>query len=380
MASILVRLVTQREFRRNRLAPALRLGSVLCAAGAAASIVFVSAIAQAQVPAVGATADVRDASGRTIATGEFREGRGEVLITILFPNPPILSGTHAVHIMEVGRCDPPQYTSAGNIYNPLQKKHGRQNPDGPMIGDLPNVNFTTGLTSYNTSAPGATLAAGPTSLFGPNRTALVIHQGEDDQLTDPDGRSGARLACGVINPGPAAPASAQQAPAAPAAPVPAPAVNQPTIPSPVPAQPGQPQVQPPVAQPPVAQPPAGQLPPAQVKPSPSPFVVPPPAVQKPAASPVPPVAAAPQNPAVQNPALQNPAVQNPAQNPAQQNPAFQNPAPVAVAQPTPFPVAAAPAQSGGIGAVPALIIAILGVALVGVGWMLRRRSQLQRKL
>ena len=148
-----------------------------------------------------------------MANAEFREGRGEVLVTILFPQPAALTGTHGLRIHEVGRCDGPSFNSAGNGFNPLNRKHGRQNPDGPQVGDLPNVNFTNGLTSYNPSAVGATLGQGPTSLLGPNRTALVIYTGEDDQITDPDGKAGTRIACGVITP-PAA--VLRRRPAAPA--------------------------------------------------------------------------------------------------------------------------------------------------------------------
>ena len=117
-----------------------------------------STAVHAQVPTVGASAAVRDASGRLVATADFREGRGEVLITVTFPNPPVLSGSHALHINDTGRCDPPDFTTAGNIFNPFNKKHGRQNPEGSEVGDLPNVNFSTGLTAYNTTAIGATSA------------------------------------------------------------------------------------------------------------------------------------------------------------------------------------------------------------------------------
>ena len=288
-----------------------------------------SAAAQAQVPAVGATAEVRDAANRLVATAEFREGRGEVLITILFPSPPVLSGTHGVHIHEVGRCDPPDYATAGNIFNPFNKKHGRQNPEGAEVGDLPNVNFATGLTSYNTSAPGATLAQGQASLLGPNRTVLIITSAEDDQQSQPDGKSGSRIACGVINPAAGAPVAPGPAGASSAAtptptrPAVAVAPAAPNIASPVPAQPA-------------------------VKPANSPVVVRPPAVVNPALSPSP-VAGA-------------PAV----------------PTPI-VAAPTPLPAAAAAPQpaNSGLGGATALIIAVLGVGLVGAGYLLRRRSTLQ---
>src|SRR5437588_12155645 len=93
----------------------------------------------AQVPAVGATSEVHDAANRLVATAEFREGRGEVLITLRFPSPPVPSGTHAIHIDEVGRCDPPDFLAAGNIIIPFSMKHGLQNPEGPELGALPRV-------------------------------------------------------------------------------------------------------------------------------------------------------------------------------------------------------------------------------------------------
>jgi Cu-Zn family superoxide dismutase len=47
-----------------------------------------------------------------------------------------------------------------------------------------------------------TLAAGPTSLFDPDGSALVIHARSDDQRTDPSGNSGDRLVCGQLVVGP----------------------------------------------------------------------------------------------------------------------------------------------------------------------------------
>src|SRR5215208_1347552 len=179
---------------------AFRRGVVIAISACVAVGLFATAGVMAQVPPVGATADVRDASNRLVASAEFREGRGEVLITIIFPNPPALTGTHGLRIHEVGRCEPPDFRTAGNGFNPTNKRHGRQNPDGPQVGDLPNVNFTTGLTSYNTSAMGATLSSGPTSLLDANGSALVVYANPDDQLTHPDGNAGARIGCGVITP------------------------------------------------------------------------------------------------------------------------------------------------------------------------------------
>src|ERR1051326_1829679 len=100
------------------LVPTLNKFAVVVVVGSIGALTVLAAgRAQAQVPPVGASAEVRDATGRLVATAEFREGRGEALVTILFPTPSTLTGTHAVHIMEVGRCDPPDFLTAGNIFN-----------------------------------------------------------------------------------------------------------------------------------------------------------------------------------------------------------------------------------------------------------------------
>ncbi len=193
-------------------------------ASAIALVAVTSSTAMAQAQSAGAVAEVRDAAGRVVANAEFREGRCEVLVTILFPSPPVLSGTHAVHISAVGRCDPPDFTTSGAIFNPFNKQHGRQNSAGAEVGDLPNINFSSNVSSYNTTALGATLTSGSGSMFGQNGTALVILSGEDDQLTPPEGNAGARIACGVVTPAVVAPPS----PAA-AKPASSPAIASPAV-------------------------------------------------------------------------------------------------------------------------------------------------------
>lgn len=43
-----------------------------------------------------------------------------------------------------------------------------------------------------------TLEPGPRSLLDTNGTAIVIHAGKDDYMSEPAGESGDRLACGQI--------------------------------------------------------------------------------------------------------------------------------------------------------------------------------------
>ena len=92
------------------------------------------------------------------------------------------------------------FSEAGAHFNPTGKKHGKDNPDGPHAGDLPNFTVKDdGTATVHVEAKLVTLVEGePNSLFQPNGTCLVIHSGPDDYRTDPTGNAGDRVACGEI--------------------------------------------------------------------------------------------------------------------------------------------------------------------------------------
>ena len=48
------------------------------------------------------------------------------------------------------------------------------------------------------TAPLVTLGEGENSLFRKAGTAIMIHSGPDDYVSDPAGAAGPRIACGVI--------------------------------------------------------------------------------------------------------------------------------------------------------------------------------------
>jgi superoxide dismutase, Cu-Zn family len=108
-------------------------------------------------------------------------------------------GLHAVHIHAVGKCEGPAFTSAGGHFNPLNKKHGLKSADGPHAGDLPDMYVNkTGVGRYEALMENITLGSGETSIFDADGSAIVVHAGPDDNMTDPSGNSGDRIACGVI--------------------------------------------------------------------------------------------------------------------------------------------------------------------------------------
>ena len=144
-----------------------------------------------------ARAVLKDAKGATVGTAKLAAERDGVSVSLQVQGLP--PGTHAFHVHAVGKCDPPDFTSAGPHFNPTGKKHGTKNPEGHHMGDLPNVEVSAaGKGEAKTVVKGATFAAGPNSLFGPQGTALVVHEKPDDEMTDPAGNAGPRIACGVI--------------------------------------------------------------------------------------------------------------------------------------------------------------------------------------
>jgi Cu-Zn family superoxide dismutase len=110
----------------------------------------------------------------------------------------LVPGLHGLHLHAVGACSP-TFAAAGGHHNPLGHQHGLENPNGPHSGDLPNLAVNgAGQGRLNATTERATLSAGPVSLFDADGSAPVIHAAEDDQVTDPTGNSGGRIACGVI--------------------------------------------------------------------------------------------------------------------------------------------------------------------------------------
>jgi Cu-Zn family superoxide dismutase len=141
---------------------------------------------------------VRDVAGRELGTLSLTDMAGGISITGRLSGLP--PGEHGMHIHSRGRCDAPAFQSAGEHWNPTNKQHGSQNPQGPHLGDLPNV--TVGADS-SVSIQGATIAggalrSGTNMLLDADSAAVIVHARPDDYRTEPSGNSGDPIACGVI--------------------------------------------------------------------------------------------------------------------------------------------------------------------------------------
>jgi len=100
----------------------------------------------------------------------------------------------------MGKCEAPDFKSAGAHFNPTGKEHGFNNPNGEHAGDLANlVVGSNGKGEVQFVNTAVTLRKGePNSLFKEGGTSLVIHADPDDMHTNPAGNSGDRIGCAVI--------------------------------------------------------------------------------------------------------------------------------------------------------------------------------------
>ncbi len=136
-----------------------------------------------------ATADGTDA-GTATATARGQD------VVIAVTAAGMTAGDHGIHVHMTGKCEGPTFETAGGHWNPTGAKHGLSNPQGAHHGDMPNLTIAgdgTGQIEY--TIEGTSIS----EMLDADGAAFVIHAGADDQMTDPSGDSGDRIACGVFN-------------------------------------------------------------------------------------------------------------------------------------------------------------------------------------
>jgi len=145
-----------------------------------------------------AHADIQNPVGTKLGTANFFNEAGTIRMEI--DVVALVPGTHAVHILTKGVCEgASRFASAGPHFNPENKKHGFQNPEGPHAGDLCNIEAgPDGHANSTMLVPLASLGSSANSLFHAGGTSIAIDENTDDYRTDPDGKSGAHVACGQI--------------------------------------------------------------------------------------------------------------------------------------------------------------------------------------
>jgi superoxide dismutase, Cu-Zn family len=169
--------------------PALAL--ILCAS------VLGACTTTGDVPTVRlATATLKQGNGLPAGTAVLAAAGDKVTLTVAVAG--LSAGDRGMHLHMVGRCDGPDFTSAGGHLNPGARQHGMHNPAGSHLGDLPNLTVGSNGTGSATATLPGTRAELEAAVFDGDGTAIIVHAAADDYKTDPTGNSGPRVACGIL--------------------------------------------------------------------------------------------------------------------------------------------------------------------------------------
>jgi Cu-Zn family superoxide dismutase len=121
------------------------------------------------------------------------------VVQVIVDTSQLPAGPHGIHVHTTGACQGPAFTSAGGHFNPAARVHGLDNAAGPHAGDLPEIDAdSVGQLEYTATTDRISLTGGAKNIFDVDGAALIIHASADDQVTDPTGNSGTRIACAVL--------------------------------------------------------------------------------------------------------------------------------------------------------------------------------------
>lgn len=126
---------------------------------------------------------------------------GDAGVALSVTAKQIAQGPHGIHFHVKADCQTPDFKSAGGHINPDGHQHGLKNPDGPDNADMPNaVADANDMLSYSYTNERVTLRKRDKrpALLDEDGSALMIHINADDQITQPIGGAGARIACAEI--------------------------------------------------------------------------------------------------------------------------------------------------------------------------------------
>lgn len=140
-------------------------------------------------------------AGQLLGTAELWQDPDNI-VHVRLQLHDLTPGEHGIHFHAVAKCEgsgATPFATAGAHYNPIGRQHGLLNSAGPHAGDAPNITVgADGRVDAGFTTDRATLTDGSTTLFDADGSSIVIHAVADDQVTQPAGNSGARVACGVL--------------------------------------------------------------------------------------------------------------------------------------------------------------------------------------
>lgn len=141
-----------------------------------------------------ALANLKTAEGRSSGVATLSQRSDGLWLNVA--STGLAVGTYGIHLHSVGKCDAPDFATAGPHWNPAQKQHGFDNPMGTHSGDLRNLTVNAaGVGVMETKLDQHMLDGDALDADG---LSIIIHEKADDYSTDPSGNSGKRMICGVF--------------------------------------------------------------------------------------------------------------------------------------------------------------------------------------
>jgi len=177
---------------------AMKTAALFLALPLLASVAACAATSQSASPAPTAKAKLAAGDGSARGTAVVTQAGDGLHVVVKAQG--LTPGIHAVHIHTTGVCTGPDFTSAGGHWNPTSHQHGKDNPQGMHMGDMPNMQAKPdGSGEIEYVVPGGAISDGAAPLLDADGAAIVIHAQADDYKSDPTGNAGGRVACGVLS-------------------------------------------------------------------------------------------------------------------------------------------------------------------------------------
>ena len=151
-------------------------------------------VGESHAPASAAAVFESKPGAPTAGTMSFIHTEEGVLVAAVLSGLP--PGKHGIHVHEKGVCDAPDFTSAGDHFNPTNQPHACPPDKNRHAGDLGNIEVDAeGNGRFELRTDLLTLDTGASSVIG---RAVIIHDMADDCMAQPSGASGMRLGCAVV--------------------------------------------------------------------------------------------------------------------------------------------------------------------------------------
>ena len=171
-----------------------------------------------------ANSQIFNAKGELVGTATFTQSASGIKVTLQVQK--LSQGEHMVHLHENGKCEAPDFKSAGNHFDPkrslmddshdhrlhhMHNKHHHTHYKHEVMkhgadqhkpaGDLPNIKVQQdGTGTLTATLSELTLDKGHNSLLKQGGTAIIIHAGANGKSTIPNVDYKTRIACGVVKP------------------------------------------------------------------------------------------------------------------------------------------------------------------------------------